>query len=809
MPPRDRRSISYDQFTKPKKRWPRLMAYIGIPVILAGALAGGVYVKMHHPAPAALDTGVPAALANVNGPAQGEAYSWKRVAIGGGGFISGLSMDAAGKTFVARADVYGAYIWSDKDDRWHQLATSAAMPAADRVQDGIAQGAYEVTVAPSDPDRIYLAIRGTVYRSDDRGAHFTAPISGPFPVGWDANSGWRLQGSFMAVDPTNPDLVLLGTPGSGVLRSSDGGRNWVKVATVPTGKDRAPEPGIQGPGNLIWFEPGKNGKPASGRIFAFASGTGMYVSDNGGTSFQPLAAQGDRPTTLSRGVFARNGTFFAADLDRKTVWSFDGTRWRNLVQEGSLSEATFATVAADPRSDRVVALDEAGNGVLSPDGGKSWSSVTHSASVGEGDPPWLKVANGPYFTTGSIMFDPVKPDRIWVAHGVGVFHADLTGGDTHLAWVSQTRGIEELVANDVVQTKGHAPLFAAWDFGIHIKHDLNAYSTRFSPDRAFIAVQQIDWTPADPSFLVTNASDTRPCCSEDGNAVMAGYSTDGGNTWTKFASLPTPPGTKPDDPWRMAFGTIAVSSSDPDNIVWEPSLNRAPFFTKDRGKTWEQVMLPGAQGDNYGSFQGSWLQRKTLTADKTTGGMFYLVHSGDEPNATLAGLWRSSDGGASWSQVFAGEIAPNSAITAKLRSVPGKAGHLFFTSAAGGGETPLRRSGDGGTTWTTVPNVSHVDDVGFGKAAAGARYPTIYISGQVGGVYGVWRSVDDTRSWQQLVDFPMGTLDQVTVIAGDPNVFGRVYLGYRGSGWVWGEPAPCKPAPFMSFATSQCAAVRP
>jgi len=806
MPPRDRRSIRYDQFVKPKTRWPRLMAYIGIPLVLAGALAGGVYYKQHRHDPETLDTTPPAALANAQGPVANETYSWKRVAIGGGGFIVGMAMDPAGKTFVVRTDVYGAYIWNAKDNRWHQLATAAAMPPEARVQDGIAQGAYEIAVAPSMPDRIFLAIKGTVYRSDDRGAHFVAASSGPFPLAWDANSEWRFAGPFMVVDPGNPDVVLLGTPGNGLLRSTDAGRSWQRVASVPTNRDRAPEAGVQSPGTPIWFEPGRDGKP-TGRVFAFAQGVGMYVSSDHGATFSPLAAQGVHPTMVNRGAFARNGTFFAADPEAKAVWAYADGRWRNLVQDGVLNALVYGSIAADPRSDRVLALDQGGNGYLSPDGGKTWSNVTHSASVGEGDPPWLKVADNPFFATGSVMFDPARPDRLWVAHGVGVFHADVTGGDTHLAWVSQARGIEELVANDVVQTKGHAPLFAAWDFGIHIKHDLNAYSTRFAPNRGFIAAQQLDWTPADPSFVVTNASDTRPCCSEDGNAVMAGYSTDGGNSWTKFASLPTPPGAKSDNPWRMAFGTIAVSASDPDNIVWEPAQNRAPFFTKDRGKTWEQVMLPGAVGDAYGSFQNNWFQRKTLTADKTTGGTFYLVHSGEQPNAALAGLWRSADGGATWERVFSGEIAPNSAMAAKLRSVPGKAGHLFFTSGVAGGVTPLRRSTDGGASWMDVADVSRVDDIGFGKAAAGASYPAIYISGQVRGVYGVWRSIDEARSWQKLVDFPVGTLDQVTVIAADPDVFGRVYLGYKGSGWIWGEPAPCRAAPYASFAISQCSAV--
>ena len=90
----------------------------------------------------------------------------------------------------------------------------------------------------------------------------------------------------------------------------------------------------------------------------------------------------------------------------------------------------------------------------------------------------------------------------------------------------------------------------------------------------------------------------------------------------------------------------------------------------------------------------------------------------------------------------------------------------------------------------------------------GASYPTIFISGQVGGRYGVWRSTDDAVSWEQIGGLPVGTLDQVTVVAGDPDSFGRVYLGYKGSGWIYGQPASCNPHPYRFPDEMECYASR-
>lgn len=802
-----RHSVRFEDFARPqrRRRWPWVLA-----AVIALALAAGLALwwsgaaQTPHGAP-------PPALSQAGGPVAGETYQWKPVAIGGGGMIAGLSMDPQGKTFVVRTDVYGAYIWDKAADRWKQLVTAAAMPDSSRVQNGGAGGAYAIVVAPSRPERLFMALLGRVYRSDDAGHSWTQPSAGnPFPFVWNANDAFRLHGPYMAVDPTNADLVLLGTPGTGLWRSTDGGVHWARVASVPASKDRQPEPGLQTPGTLIWFEQPAGGRP-TGRIWAMAAGSGMFVSDDHGATFRPLPSLGAQPMSLKHGVFDRHGTFFAVDEGDKAIWSYKDGRWRNITQEQGLGVTPYAAIAANPRADQVVALDQSGGGYVSTDGGAHWNTVTHGASAGPGDPPWLHLADQPYFTTADLMFDPVVPNRLWIAHGMGVFRADLPPGSATLNWVSQTRGIEELVANDVIQAPGQSPIFAGWDFGIHVKDDLNAYSTTFGPnERMLMSAQQLDWTPARPGFVVTNASDARTgCCWEDGNAVMAGTSTDGGRHWTKFPTLPTPPGTRADDPWRMSFGTIAVSSGDADNIVWQPAYNRQAFYTKDGGRDWSPVNLPGASGTTPGSFAHSWLQRKTLAADRVRGGTFYLYHAGEGANGPLQGLWKSTDGGASWAQVFAGEIAPGSDMAAKLRAVPGRAGHLFFTSAYEHiADTGLRRSTDGGAHWQVVPDVTRVDDIAFGKAARGASYPTIFLSGRVGGEYGIWRSVDDARSWHRLVDFPVGTLDQVSVVGADPDVFGRVYLGYVGSGWIWGEPAPCRAAPYRALASTECAAVR-
>jgi hypothetical protein len=743
-----------------------------------------------------------------DGPIPNETYLWRPVAIGGGGFITGMSSDATGITRVVRTDVHGAYSWNETAGRWAQLATATAMPASDRVQSGMNEGAYEVVVAPGDPKRLYMAIKGRVFRSDDSGHSWGMRSTyAPFPHPFDANSEFRLYGPFMAVSPDDANLVLIGTAQDGLWRSTDGAATWSQVASVPAGADLRPEAGVQSPGVTIWFGP-SNSAGQRTPAYAASAGHGVFFAKDAAGSFAPLVATGSQqPVTVAQTSFGADGTLFAVDTEARKAWAFKQGEWTDFTSKGGLPAAQFSGVAADPVSRRVFVSDQSGQIWCSATGSGHWSPLHHEAIVGSGDPPWLRVNNESYFASGQIQFDKKKANRLWVAAGTGPYYADVGEICPSIKWTSQVRGIEELVANDVVQPIGHAPLFAAWDFGIHVKPDLNAFSTTYGPkERVIIAAQQLDWSAGNPNFIVTNASDTRTgCCSGDGDAVLAGYSVDAGNSWHKFATLPQPPGTKADDPWRMSFGTIAVAADNIDNIVWAPAFNRSPFYTLDRGATWQRVVFDGEKLPFTGSFGRFIGTRKTVTADRVAPGTFYLVHSGEGENSALSGLWRTTNGGRLWSRVFSGEIAPGSDKFPKLRAVPRQVGNLFFTTSASyGADTRLRRSYDGGQSWAVLDAVDRVDDVAFGKSAPGASYPTIFISGRVSGKYGVWRSTDDAQSWQRLAKFPLGRLDQVTVIEADKNVFGRVYLGYQGSGWIYGQPTPCKPAVFRQGEDREC-----
>jgi photosystem II stability/assembly factor-like uncharacterized protein len=740
--------------------------------------------------------------------AASDTYLWKPVMVGGGGFITRQDFDNSGSVHIIRTDVYGAYLWSREQDRWLQLVTSDNIPRNDRKPGRFNQGAFEIAVAPNDASRIYMAIAGYIYRSIDGGRHFERPHEGPFPILFDANSEFRLYGPFMAVCPRDRNLAFAGTPHDGLLRTEDGGLSWKRVLSIPAGRAIRESGNTKSPGVLVWFE-----RNSRNTIWALSYGNGMYISRDRGLHFVLLShSNASQPTGLKQGVFASDGSFYGVDRESSSAWKYHDGKWTELGGHRGLIQEDFAAIAVSNDSRRVVISNQGGDLQISNDAGQSWKRLAHAEQVGVREPLWLRANSQSFFALAQLRFDPVLPDRLWVSAGTGPYYADLSDQPQSITWISQARGIEELVTNEVVQAPGQSPLFGAWDFGVRVKDNLDAYSDGYGPrERLLIAVQAMDWSAEYPSFVVTNASDTRmDCCSQDGNSILAGYSFDDGRQWFKFASLPTPPGTDPKDPWRMSFGAIAVSATNIQNIVWVPAFNRSPYFTLNMGQSWNRVVFPGERLPLTGSYADFTYHRKTIASDRKLPRTFYLYHSGDGANAALKGLWRSNDGGANWSRIFQGEISPLSSYNAKLRAVPGKAEHLFFTSGMPDADiTKLMRSTDGGAHWTTVSKVDRVVDIGFGRAASEGAYPAIFIVGYVDGKYGIWRSYDDAVGWKRIGEFPLGSLDQIVSVEGDKDHLGRVYVGFQNSGWAYGEPAACPPRPYAFGAVHDCYSAGP
>lgn len=691
---------------------------------------------------------------------------WKPLRIGAGGFITGLDIVKDG-LLVVRTDTYGGYRWDEPSGVWEPLIKASNMPRPfyhDRYSGGI----FEVAISPSDSLIVYMAYAGFVFRSDDGARSWSKTAFGPVPM--DANESQRF-GRRMAVAPMDPDYLLVGTQKSGMWRTQDGGKSFTKVASIPDSKalPNGHFPGVMGITFNQWSS--ATGSLHS-QVVASSFGHGAFLSNDGGATWAPSPGPA---LAIRHACVAIDGRLYASDWgsqtspERNSVWRLVANNWTRLKAPSGANGAH--TVACDPfDANRVVVGTEGGDLVQSLDGGDTWrTGILWGKTRSAPDTPWLAWTNESYMTNGAMRFHPSQRNVLLFAEGIGFWTTHLRPDATSVVWNARTKGIEQLVTIKLLSPPGGSLVGSFMDRPIFVLDQPDTFPRTHGPDRdeAIQMGWDVDYSLNDPNHLVALIN---------WRTEKSGFSRDGGATWTKFTTAP---------PCRADCkigGSIAVSH--PTNIVWAQSNNGGVYYTKDNGTTWRPSHMPGAplQGES-GWGWSHYLNRHILAADKATPGVFYAYNY-------LEGLYRSSDGGETWVLVRPGEIGRWTGYNATLRATPGQPGHLFFTAGRQTrdtpGDQPLWRSKDGGATWEALP-VREAYNFGFGAPAVSGEYPTIFTAGYIGGAWGVWMSTDEGATWARMADRPHDSTDTITTIEGDMNMFGRVYVGFGGSGVVYGQ----------------------
>jgi hypothetical protein len=236
-------------------------------------------------------------------------------------------------------------------------------------------------------------------------------------------------------------------------------------------------------------------------------------------------------------------------------------------------------------------------------------------------------------------------------------------------------------------------------------------------------------------------------------------------------------------------GRVAISSTDPNKIVWMPFWRQdngntyvPPHYSHDRGVTWKPCTgLPANVTTLKYKSQPSYVMLQ-LAADRGDGS-FYIAQLGGTTN-----IYRSTDG-ASWT--LRGNVGNNTSNVYRVQLVASPtSGELWL--ADDGVDTPnaggLWRSTNSGANWSQVAaaNIREVRTVSFGKAQAGSPYPfTVFYSGLYAGTRGIYRSDNLGGNWTPMPALP--TIGIIESLAGDRQEYGRVYMGVHGRG-VWTSP---------------------
>jgi photosystem II stability/assembly factor-like uncharacterized protein len=299
----------------------------------------------------------------------------------------------------------GLFKSTDGGGTWRQLG--GGLPTFEK--DGL--GRIGITVAPSDPHRLYATVEtragGFLYRSDDAGDTWRR-------LGDDGRMAGRPSDlAEVKVDPTNPDIVYSASVVT--WKSTDGGRTWTAFRGAPGGDDY----------HRIWIN------PANPRIILIASDQGAIITVNGGESWSTWYNQ---PTAQFYHVSADNAFPYRVCGGQQESGSAcvasRGNDGQITVREWHpVGVEEYGYVAADP---------------LDPDivyGGKLTRYDRRTGQVQNVAPKLFRDADYRALRTAPVLFSPLDPrllffatNRVWTTRNGGrswtAISPDLTRRDS-------------------------------------------------------------------------------------------------------------------------------------------------------------------------------------------------------------------------------------------------------------------------------------------------------------------------------------------------------------------------------------------
>ncbi len=352
-----------------------------------------------------------------------------------------------------------------------------------------------------------------------------------------------------------------------------------------------------------------------------------------------------------------------------------------------ISSGRVNALAVDPRDANVVYLGAAVGGVWkTTDGGLNWTPLTDSQ---------------PSLAVGSMTLDPSNPDIVYVGTG----DESLTQNAYYGAGI--------LKSTDGGATWTHLP-------GSFV----GPFDSSFLFGGARLASLAVH--PTNGQILLAAVK------REPGPASGIYRSTDGGVSWTNIL-----PGLAMEVLFDPTNGNIAYAALGAREAGAPGSANNGVYKSTDTGRTWSRAggagpaALPAAAG----------VKMAIAPSSPAT------LYAGISDGASLLGFFKTVDGGSTWAPLpnTPDYCKPQCGTHHVIRAHPSNANLVF----AGG--IALYRSLDGGTTWTDILSgangiSSHIDQRALAFSAGGAK---LYV-GNDGGAWSATDAAGASVNWANL-----------------------------------------------------------
>lgn len=575
----------------------------------------------------------------------------------------------------------------------------------------------------------------------------------------------------IAFDPSNSSVIYIGSAGGGVWKTTNGGTSWIALTDFSSslgvssilvdpaspntiyvstgdgdGRD-SPSVGIfkSTDGGATWSITGLNWvrsdlrytrklvkNPTGGRILV-ATSIGIFYTDNAGTSW----------TQANTGVFydleqmpGSTGTFYATAVNGTTAQVFrstdNGVTWAQVHSLGSSNRAELTISAANSNYVGVVyskSADSGFNGFYSSvNGGTSWTLKASTPNL----LGWNATGNdagGQGWYDLTVVTDPTNANTIYLG-GVNTWKSTNGGTSWTINTMWTSSGSVPVVHADkhALEFQNNTTLFQGNDGGIY--RTTNGGTS---------------WVDLTNTMAISQLY--RLGVSQTNNAIIGGLQDNG----TKMRSAT---GT-----WTDEIGGDGMDCAiNPTNAAYMyGELYYGDIYrSTNSGSTWASIKPNTTE-------QGGWVTPFAL-APSTPATMYIGYKS----------IYKSTNSGTKWTR-----MGVNSATGPSVRSIavaPNSANTVYYAFDADlSTGNMLRKTTNGGTSWTTLTNPTTAGRVNaFAIDNTNANNVWVCISGYNIGSK-VYKSTNGGSSWTNV----SGTLPNIpansVVYSNGSN--GGVYLG--------------------------------
>jgi photosystem II stability/assembly factor-like uncharacterized protein len=665
-----------------------------------------------------------------------KSLKWRNI----GPFRGGRSIAVAGHadqplTFYFGQTGGGVWKTTDGGNRWNPISDSTFKTAS--------VGA--ITVAPSDPNVIYVGMGETDIRGNISGGDGIYKST-------DAGKSWKYMGlkkswgiARIMVHPKNADLVYVAALGNpfgrvnkpidsedrGVYRSSDGGLSWQQVFKPVNDKTGAIEVHID-PTNpsvlyaAMWECYRNNYSMSSG-----GDGSGFYKSTDGGTTWKNISKNPGLPVgaigKIGIAVSHVNGNRVWAIVENKNGGLFrsddGGENWQRVNNDKNLWQRPwyYCEIEAEPGNHDGLYILNVGF-FYTGDGGKT----TRPIRVGHGDNHdiWINPKNPQNFIAGddggaevtynggatfteldmpTCQFYHVSVDNDFPYHLYGAqqdnssirIKSRNTEGFSlgHNDWEVVTGGESGYVVSDptnpdIVYGGNYMGQLEKLNLKNGQNQEISVNPVQYLGDGADKMKYRFQWTypivfsPHDPKTMYVTSQ-------------YVHKTTNGGQSWeiispdlSKNDTVTTKSSGGPitkDNTGAETFADIFTFAESyvKQGVLWAGTDDGLLHLSQDGGKNWTKQTINGLP---------DWALMSIIEASHYDAGMAFLAANRYKLDDTKPYLFKTKDYGKTWTKITEG--LPDNAICRVIREDPNKKGLLYA-----GTEIGIYVSFNEGDTW--------------------------------------------------------------------------------------------------------------